>query len=103
VAKEKCNEIIEVLEHLEEMKFNEDTLDEALLRAFICERFYKKAEEAEEALAADFFDVDKVDPFAYIIGWAIAAGCWTFCLYWTFAWGIKNGEQMLITWASDFR
>ena len=52
LAREKCEAVLNSLEELKNENFSEATRNEALLRAFVCERFYSHAVQAEDLLAA---------------------------------------------------
>ena len=101
-AHEGCDQILEALKEIEKEGFDDYVRDDYLLREFIIERFYEKSTPAQDALAPDYLNLDRVDPVLWCFSWAFVFAVWWFCCYWCLVWGIKNGEAMLVRWITEF-
>ena len=45
---------------------------------------------------------ERVDPILWVLSWCYVVGALIFFLYWTFAWGVKTGPDLLPTWGLYF-
>jgi len=45
---------------------------------------------------------ERVDPILWVLSWCYVDGALIFFLYWTFAWGVKTGPDLLPVWGLYF-
>jgi hypothetical protein len=45
---------------------------------------------------------ERVDPILWVLSWCYVDGALIFFLYWTFAWGVKTGPDLLPAWGLYF-
>lgn len=93
-----------VIDHVIGLPKNEaGSRDVALIHYFMLENvhwFYRIS------LRMNLFGFDclpeRIDPILWMGAWAFVSGALGFFLYWTFAWGIKNGSDRLGDWGLYF-
>ena len=81
-----------------------DVKDTRLIRHFILEclsPFKRKTLEFTNA-TYDECPTSQSSWFTYIASWILIYGILTFFLYWIFAWGIYQGEDILLEWGKTY-
>jgi hypothetical protein len=96
-VREKTTAIIGRLNESEEWETN--LKDTQLIRSFVAECLSPFRRVAFNFAQSE---IGRVKPswFFYIFSWIMITGSIVFYLYWTFAWGVKNGGETLRQWGS---
>ena len=96
---------VKVLKSIQSLRSTiQDAKDIALLREFILEclsPFKRRALEVNN-LAYDEASIRLVSWPVYILAWTFVTGCLLFFIYWIFAWGVYEGDDILAAWGAVF-
>ena len=101
-ARRQSNDVIQKVN--DKRHANDDEKDIALLREFILECLSPfKRFTLERCNSA--FDKPSASPICwlfYILSWLFVSGSLLFFLYWIFAWGVYEGDEILRAWGAVF-
>jgi hypothetical protein len=96
-VREKTTAILEMLNESDEWETN--VKDTQLIRSFVAECLSPFRRVAFN-FAQSGIGRKKPSWLLYIFSWFMITGSIAFYLYWTFAWGVKNGGETLRQWGS---
>ena len=101
-VRQQSEKVIELVSTLETA--TDDARDIALLREFILECLspFKRHSLIVNNHAYDEAAARRVSWPVYIISWSVITGLLLFFIYWIFAWGLYQGDEILGAWGATF-
>jgi hypothetical protein len=101
-ARKRTKEVVKAVSFLQST--DDDGRDIALLREFILECLspFKRYALKVNNSAYDEATIRVVSWPVYIVAWTFVAGSLLFFIYWIFAWGVYEGDNILASWGAIF-
>ena len=101
-ARKKTKEVVKSIRFLRSTE--QDGRDIALLREFVLECLspFKRHALKVNNLAYDEASIRVVDWPVYVAAWTFVTGWLLFFIYWIFAWGVYEGDEILKSWGAIF-
>jgi hypothetical protein len=101
-ARKRTKEVVEAVGSLQST--DDDGRDIALLREFILECLspFKRYALKVNNSAYDEATIRNVSWPVYIVAWSFVTGSLLFFVYWIFAWGVYEGDDILASWGAIF-
>jgi hypothetical protein len=101
-ARKRTKEVVDALSSLQST--DDDGRDIALLREFILECLspFKRYALKVNNSAYDEATIRNVSWPVYISAWIFVIGSLLFFIYWIFAWGVYEGDDILASWGAIF-